>query len=381
MTRRVKFTNLAFDRSLNIFLNIAARRVIRSGIYLNGVETRSFEMEFVNTFFSHMNGIAVGNGFDALQIILKAYGIGPGKSVIVPTLSPLPVWMAVTAVGAQIIPADPSPTRWVLTANSLPMRDYVDAIIAVHLFGMPSPIPDIGIKAKRMYGKKPIIIEDCCQADGTMFDGMYAGSFGDAAAFSFYPTKNLGGLGDGGMIVTGNDDIASRCREIAAYGGGVTEGVNSRMDEIQAAFLRVKLRYLDRWNKIRDRNATRYFQRLIGFRHIIHLPEPALHHSWHQFVITTRYRDALMSYLRENGVETFVHYWAHAPNYKFYNVPTNLSIYMSNASLSLPIAPHVTLKDVDYICDLITKFATGAKDREKDKGYIQDSQGLTKPPT
>lgn len=355
MRKPVAFTHLANDRWLNALLVRAAARVIRSGIYLNGPEVRRFEADFQRRYFPGFDAVAVGNGFNALQIALLSHHIGPGKSVIVPTLSPLPVWMAVTAVGAKIIPADCHPTKWVLTEDSLPFVPYADAIIVVHLFGYPANVPAIVDKAHTMYGKVPIIIEDCCQAHGSKAGNSYCGSDGHIAAFSFYPTKNIGGLGDGGMVVTASPTVASRCREIANYGGGETAGINSRMDEIQAAFLSTKLPFLDKWNKKRRENARRYLQRLKKVS-TISLPEDHSGHSWHQFVINTRHRDALMRYLGENGVKTMVHYYTYAPDMPFYGKTTNQTVYMSNTSLSLPIAPHVTIADVDFVCDLIERF-------------------------
>jgi len=354
--RKVKFTDLSYSWLLNLQLQIAARRVIRSGVYLHGREVRKFEDEFSDRFHTS-NSVAVGNGFDALQIILRAYGIGPGKSVIVPTISPLPVWMAVTAVGAKVIPVDPDPSTLVMTEDRLPMIPYADAIIVVHLFGYPADVTAIKFKAKQMYGNMPLIIEDCCQAHGSTRNNMACGTFGHAAAFSFYPTKNLGALGDGGMFVTYDYKIASICREIAFYGSGNRPGVNSRMDEIQAAFLRVKLRYLDYWNSRRNANADRYWYRLVDYRGINMQPgNPG--HSWHQFVIRVKNRDALAQHLAENGVETMVHYPRQAGDNWFYNMSTPFSILTSNMSLSLPIGPHIRRRDVDYVCDLIGKFST-----------------------
>lgn len=357
--KKIKFLDLAFDRRVTGGLERAARRVIRSGTYLYGSEVKQFERDFTQKYFPDFDGVAVGNGFDALRISMQALGIGSGSKVVVPTLSPLPVWMAVTAVGAEIIPADPPASRCVLTATTLPQVPYADAIIVVHLYGYPADVNAIREKAREMYGKFPIIIEDCCQAHGSrMLPHSYCGSQGNAAAFSFYPTKNLGGLGDSGLIITHDPVTASQCREIANYGWGTAKGVNSRMDEIQAAFLSVKLPYLDKWNETRLLNAGHYLHRLRKLQ-FVSLPEGHPGHSWHQFVINVKGRDALQEHLKENGIETAVHYYSFAPDMKYYNSQsTSTTIYMRNTALSLPIGPHVSISDVDYICDVIEKFAS-----------------------
>jgi len=256
---RVPFLDLKLPHlELQQELESAFRRVLESGNYILGREVEEFEKEFA-AYCGVRHCVGVGNGLDALHLILRAYGIGAGDEVIVPSNTFIATWLAVSYAGARPVPVEPIEATYNIDPQRI--RDAITprtkAIIAVHLYGQPADMGAINDIALH-HGLK--VIEDAAQAHGARYKGIRAGNLGDAAGFSFYPGKNLGAFGDGGAITTNDDSLASQVRILRNYGSQVkyhneVKGFNSRLDELQAALLRVKLKHLDAWNSSRSRLA------------------------------------------------------------------------------------------------------------------------------
>ncbi|WP_114319351.1 DegT/DnrJ/EryC1/StrS family aminotransferase [Xanthomonas campestris] len=296
-------------------LKAAAARVIDSGWYVLGQELAAFEEEFAS-YCGVQQAVGLGNGLDALSLILRAYRelgvLREGDEVIVPANTFIATFLAISHNHLVLVPVEPDPQ----TFNVDPCRveraigPRTRAILAVHLYGQLADMPALQTLAHR-YGL--LLIEDAAQAHGASRDGVRAGAFGDAAAFSFFPTKNLGALGDGGAVVTSDPRLAERVRALRNYGSEVKyqhlfQGVNSRLDELQAAFLRVKLGYLDEEAAQRRAVAQRYLQEIdhpwITLPPVAHAEQ----HVWHLFVVRSQRRDALQSHLQHLGIQTQIHY-------------------------------------------------------------------------
>lgn len=361
------------------------RRVLESGRYLLGEQTSRFEFEFrdyllswADDYWKSVNGmrcIAVASGFDALQLILRQAGIGEGNAVLVPSFAPAPVWMAVSIVGATPIPVEPSIGTFNITPQTLLAaikkydvnRRYQNCdvgIIAVHLFGRPLDLFDIEFGTAIENLSHFVMIEDCSQAHGATLPcggrPIRVGNFCEYAAFSFYPTKNIGAYGDAGLVVANHKTINEEAdiRDMAQYGRTHMIGINSRMDELQAAVLREKLKDLDKNNEIRRMHAANYLRRLAGLPGI-KLPADHTGHVWHQFVILAKDREKLRKYLEEHGIETMVHYKscpANYPVYKHYEYKTPVAEWLCDHVLSLPIGPHLTAIQQESVCLRIIKF-------------------------
>lgn len=329
-------------------------RVLESGWFIHGEECRAFEEEFAAYCQTH-HAIGVGNGLDALQLILRAWDIGHGDEVIVPAKTFIATWLAVSHAGAIPVPVEPLEG----TLNIDPSRieqaitPRTRAIVVVHLYGQPADLDPIMEIAERHCLK---VIEDAAQAHGARYKGRRVGSLGHAAAFSFYPGKNLGALGDGGAITTDNDGLASKLRMLGNYGSHTKyqhdlPGFNSRLDEVQAALLRIKLRSLDQDNMRRREIAAQYLEQLP--RDLLKLPqvptwaEPV----WHLFVVRHAWRDELRARLAQAGIATAVHYPTPPHLQRAYNelgltqgnFPVSESLHRE--VLSLPMGP--TMSDVD----------------------------------
>lgn len=337
----------------------AYKRVMDSGWYILGKECEAFEKEFAD-YCGTKYCIGVGSGLDALHLILRAYGIGEGDEVIVPANTYIATWLAVSYAGAIPIPVEPNIKTY--NINPLLIEKYVTdrtkAIIAVHLYGQPADMDSINALAKK-YNLK--VIEDAAQAHGAKYKGCKTGSLGDAAGFSFYPGKNLGALGDGGAVTTNDPILAEKVKILRNYGSRVkyfneVKGFNSRLDELQAALLRVKLLKLDQWNQRRREVANKYLESLknsngIVLPFVLEWTEP----SWHLFVIRYKNRDELQSYLFKNDVDTLIHYpipphlsEAYAEmDYKIGDFPITEQI--AKTVLSLPIGPHISDVDISNI--------------------------------
>ena len=294
-------------------LDAAYHRVMRSGRFIAGDELNAFEGELAD-YCGVRNCVGVGNGLDALSLILRAYGIGPGDEVLVPAHTFIATWLAVTHVGARPVPIEPDPETCNLDARLLApaIGPATKAVIAVHLYGQPAAMAPIN-EVARAHGLK--VIEDAAQAHGARYRGRRVGSLGNAAAFSFYPVKNLGAFGDGGAVVTDDDDLAQRVRALGNYGSNAKHlhdlpGVNSRLDALQAAFLRVGLRGLDEANARRAAHARQYERALGAVDPSLILPrviEEAVS-AWHLYVVRHPHRDALREHLAARGIGTALHY-------------------------------------------------------------------------
>lgn len=346
-------------------LDTAYQRVMKSGRYILGQEVKAFEEDFA-TYCDVKHCIAVGNGLEALQLIIMAYGIGPDDEVIVPANTYIATWLAVTHAGATPVPIEPVENTYNIDPSRIEKAISLKtkAIMAVHLYGQPADMEPINALAQKR-GLK--VIEDCAQAHGARYKGHTVGGLGDAAGFSFYPGKNLGALGDGGAITTNDPVLADSIRVLRNYGSHTKYhnnviGYNSRLDELQAALLRVKLTKLDEWNKRRKQIAEQYIEALSG-QQTLTLPyvpqwvEPA----WHIFVVRHMQRDALQNALSESGVGTMIHYPIPPhlqPAYTELNWDSGdfpLSQRLAKEGLSLPMGPHLAGSECKVVINAIQK--------------------------
>jgi len=346
-------------------LDAAIARVIGSGRLILDREVAAFEQRFA-AYCGCRAGIGVNSGTDALQITLRAAGVGDGDEVITVPNTSIATVSAICSAGATPVFADVIAGSMLidpaLVAEKLTPR--TKAIVPVHLYGQPADMDPIMELASR---RGITVIEDCAQAHGAEYRGRKAGSIGHAGCFSFYPTKNLGAYGDAGMIVTNDDTIAGAARMVRTYGWrrrDVSErpGVNSRLDEIQAAILTEKLPFLDDWNRRRAGLAARYMRRLAGLP--LGLPAAGEHrtHVFHLFVIRTPRRDDLRAFLSGRGVATLVHYPEPIhlqPAYSYLGLPAGsfpVSEQAQREILSLPLYPELTVEEIDTVCSAVREF-------------------------
>ena len=345
-------------------IRAAMERVARSNYFILGPELERFEAEF-----AHYCGVAecvgVSNGLDALTLILRALDIGPGDEVIVPANTFIASWLAITHCGATPVPVEPDPLTHLLdpAATEAAITPRTRAIMLVHLYGRPA---DMDLFQQITDRHAVAIVEDAAQAQGATFRGKKVGSFGIAAGFSFYPTKNLGAMGDAGAVTTNDRHLAARIRSLRNYGSAeryvTTEtGWNQRLDELQAAILVAKLPWLDRWNATRQRAADRYITELTASPAVIAPAAPSnAAHVWHLFVIRSPRRAALQAHLQARGIATLVHYPIPPHQQQAYAAiidgPFPISEQLSQEVLSLPLYPHLTDDAVQYVCDSIADF-------------------------
>ena len=345
-------------------LQEAFNRVLNSGWYILGKEVEAFEDEFAS-YCDVKHCIGVGNGLDALHLILRGFDIGDGDEVIVPSNTYIATWLAVSYAGAKPVPVEPDIRTYNIDPKLFEAKitKKTKAIIAVHLYGQVADMDPINTLAKK-YNLK--VIEDSAQAHGAQYKGKMVGNLGDASGFSFYPGKNLGALGDAGAVTTNDDELAERIRMLRNYGSekkyyNEVKGYNSRLDELQAAFLRVKLKYLDQENQRRREIAQFYCENIKNPEIILpNLGNPSLFtspfslsHVWHQFVIRNAKRDKLQKYLEENGIQTMIHYPVPPHKQKTYCEMNNLSFPISEKIhreiLSLPVSPSMFKSDIEFI--------------------------------
>lgn len=361
----VPFLDLSHSHSeIEAELNEAFQNVLASNSFILGRELEAFESEFAQ-YCEVSHCVGVGNGLEALRLILIAHGIGPGCDVIVPGNTFIATWLAISQTGATPVPVEPVEG----THNIDPQRieavisKRARAIIPVHLYGQPAdmdPINQIAIK----HGL--VVIEDAAQAQGARYKGRRAGSLGHAAATSFYPGKNLGCLGDGGAVLTNDPIVAKKVRQLRNYGSSIKYhhevlGYNSRLDELQAAILRVKLKRLDAWNESRRMVACAYSERL-GDLDLI-LPEvPSFADPvWHLYVVRTKQREEMQARLSSKGVGTIVHYPIPPhrqlcyKNQSWGDLP--ISAMLAEEVLSLPLYPGISEEAVDYVVDVLKTLA------------------------
>jgi dTDP-4-amino-4,6-dideoxygalactose transaminase len=344
-------------------LDAAYHRVMDSGWYLLGRELEAFEAEYA-AFCEVPHCVAVGSGLDAISLALRACGVGAGDEVIVPSHTFIATWLAVSHVGAKVVPVECDPRTYNLDPNRVEaaITRRAKAIIPVHLYGQPADVDPLMELAAR---HNLHVIEDAAQAQGARYRDRRTGGLGHIAAHSFYPGKNLGAFGDAGAVTTHDTKLAEKVLLLRNYGSREKyhheiKGYNSRVDELHAAFLRIKLAHLDEWNDRRCRLAGKYLEQLSGLPDLV-LPsvpnwvEPV----WHLFVIRHAQRDALQRRLAERGVGTLIHY----------PVPPHLSQAYADSSharaslpvaeelaatlLSLPIGPHVTDEQVAQVVESI----------------------------
>ncbi len=357
----VKFTDFVTQiKPYRQEIDQAIKRVIDSGWYILGNEVANFEQEFAK-YLGSKYVIGVANGLEAIQISLMALGIGRGDEVITTPVSAVATTLAILAVGAKPVFVD-------VDKNGLIDLDLIEkhitkktkALLPVHLYGN---FVDVKELQRICHIYKLHLIEDAAQAHGSSYQNRKAGSWGIVGCFSFYPTKNLGALGDGGAVATPNLHIAKICQEIRDY-GQVSKyihsryGLNSRLDELQAAILRVKLKYLDSENTWRRKIAQRYIANLE------HLPQVALVKpipntisSYHQFAIRTNKRNQLRDFLKTQGVESLIHYPMPIPQQKFLKRKLQPNaLKFTQEVLSLPCRPGLAIPQVNYICKHIKKF-------------------------
>jgi len=348
-------------------LDDAWRRVMDSGCFIMGPELHSFENEFA-AYCNVKHCVGVGSGLDALTLLLKAYGIGAGDEVIVPSNTFIATWLAVSHTGAKPVPVEPRIDTFNLNADSIAVKitSRTKAIIPVHLYGQPADMDIINKVAKRY---NLIVIEDAAQAHGAKYKKRRVGGLADAAAVSFYPGKNLGAIGDGGAILTNNTKIAEKVKSLCNYGS--TEkykheqiGYNSRLDELQAAFLRVKLTFLDDWNNKRRRVAGMYIKHLMGKSVVLPAVPDWAEPVWHLYVIKTKNRDALKSYLEEKQISTQIHYPCPPHKQACYSnnyLDNDLSIAeeMANEVMSIPISPFISDDMITNVLVAINEFESG----------------------
>jgi len=320
-----------------------------------GPEVEDFEAEWA-AYCGTAHAVGVGNGLDALTLLLRAFGIGPGDEVIVPSNTYIATWLAITAVGATIVPVEPDESSALIDADGVAaaLTERTRAVMVVHLFGRAASCRAL----RALCDDRGIaLIEDAAQAHGAVVDGRRAGALGHAAAFSFYPSKNLGAAGDGGAVTTDDPEIADRVRLLRNYGSRrkyhhELAGVNSRLDPLQAALLRVKLPHLDAWNARRRALAERYRDALADVPGIALPEDPGEAHVWHVFAIRVAGRDRLAADLRAAGVQTLVHYpvppHRSAP-YAPLGFHAPIADRLADESLSLPLGPQLRADLVDAV--------------------------------
>ncbi|WP_170561579.1 DegT/DnrJ/EryC1/StrS family aminotransferase [Ruegeria atlantica] len=342
----------------------AMQDVLDSGWYVRGTQYQDFCQEFAE-YCGTQHAIGVGNGLDALELCLDALGLDAGDEVIVPANTYIATVLAVSRVGLTPVLVEPDPNTFNLSEKGLAeaLTPKTRAILAVHLYGRLADMPAICKFAKE---HRLFVIEDCAQSHGATLNGIRAGNFGDISAFSFYPGKNLGALGDGGAVVTNDDALAAKVDMLSNYGSrqkyvNEAKGRNSRLDELQAAILRVKLKYLDDENA-RRREIARAYCDGIKSNHVTlpEFPSDALTSVWHLFVIRTKHRDLLEKHLKERGVQTLVHYPIPPHQQAAYAELADLSFPLTEAIheevLSLPIDPTMSDEDVRDVCEALNAF-------------------------
>jgi len=343
-------------------INEAIKNVLDSGWYILGPEVESFENDFAK-YCGADHCVSLANGLDALHLALLCLGVKPGDEVIVPSNTYIATWLAVSQCGAIPVPVEPD----IETFNMLPsnieaaISGRTKVILPVHLYGHPADMDSILSIAKK-YDLK--VLEDAAQSHGSEYKGKRLGSHGDMVAWSFYPGKNLGAYGDGGAITTNDPGIAEYMRVIRNYGSEVKyfnkfKGFNSRLDPIQASILRIKLKYLDAWNERRVEIATKYQTQLSQDSIILPKLQENCKSSWHLFVIQTANRDQFQDHLKDQRIETLIHYPV-PPHLQeayvdegFLKNDFPLASQIADQCLSIPIGPHLDDQSVDYVIKTI----------------------------
>jgi len=363
----VKVPFLAFTpiyEELRGELDAAFARVMRSGWFVLGPEVEAFERAFA-AYCGAPHCVGVGNGLEAMELTLRAWGIGPGDEVIVPSNTYIATWLAVSRVGARPVPVEPDARTYNIDPARIEaaITPRTKALLPVHLYGQcadMAPIMDIA----RARGLR--VLEDAAQAAGARYRGARAGTLGDAGACSFYPGKNLGAFGDAGAVVTADAQLADRVRVLRNYGARTkyhneVQGSNSRLDELQAALLGPRLAVVDAWNARRERVARRYLESLSASGLVLPAIGAGNVHTWHLFVVRTPRRDALQRGLAARGVDTLIHYPVPPhlqPAYAGLGLPRGslpVSESIHDEVLSLPMGPHLSEAEAGHVIDSVQR--------------------------
>ena len=345
-------------------LDVASKRVLDSGWYLLGNECEAFEHEFAE-YCGVRHCIGCANGLDALKLIIQAYGIGPGDEVIAPANTYIASLISISAIGATPVLVEPDPSTCLINPELIEgaITKRTKAIMVVHLYGRAVEMTKVWDISRR-YNLK--IIEDSAQSHGAMFDGRRCGNLGDASGFSFYPGKNLGCLGDGGAVTTNDDSLAVKIRALRNYGSDVKyhfpyRGTNSRLDEVQAAWLRVKLPHLDADNQIRRKIAKRYLSEITNpLLRLPAMPSDEAQHVWHVFTVFCDRRDELREYLDGNGIQTVIHYPIpphRQPAYtEWHDLLFPITEKIHDTIISIPISPVLSDDEISNVINTLNSF-------------------------
>jgi dTDP-4-amino-4,6-dideoxygalactose transaminase len=349
-------------KSIESEVKKAVGKIFEDCAFVGGKEVETFEKNFAD--YCHASYcIGVGNGTDALWLTLKAMGIGHGDEVIVPANTFIASAEAITAVGARPVFVDNDKETYTINTEEIPSRitEKTKAIIAVHLYGQPADMDPI-LEIAAQHGLK--VIEDAAQAHGAKYKGRRVGSIDDAACFSFYPGKNLGAYGDGGAVVTNDQEIAGCVRLLSQHGSKVKyiheiAGYNSRLDGMQAAILNVKINYIEQWTEARRKNASLYKEMLKDTNIILPVEKEDVRHVYHLFVIRIKDREDVQKKLLDRGIQTGIHYPApiHLTEaYRYLGIPAGtfpLSEEYAGSLLSLPMYAELTKNQIQEICDAL----------------------------
>lgn len=343
----------------------AVARVLNSGWYIGGVELESFEAEYAN-YCETKYAVGVANGLDALHLALLAMGVGPGDEVIVPSNTYIATWLAVSQCGAIPVPVEPDERTYNIDPDRIEVAitSKTKVILPVHLYGQPADLDPIMAIAKKngLY-----VLEDGAQAHGARYKGQRIGAHGDAVAWSFYPGKNLGAFGDGGAVTTNNQDLANKISILRNYGSSKkyvneVQGFNSRLDPLQAAVLKVKLKYLDQWNDRRKKLAHKYLSEIKIKKLILPFVPEWADPVWHLFVVRHQQRENFQNYLIHGGVSTLIHYPIpphmqlayEGNNYRGHDL--TLAEKYADEVLSIPMGPHLSSAQADEVIKTINLF-------------------------
>lgn len=359
---KVKFLDLksGYDE-LKSEIDKSINESLTNDSYILGNALSDFEENYAK-YCNVKHCIGVGNGLDALFIGLKALGIKRGDEVIVPSHTFIATWLAVSLCDAKPVPVEIDKETYNINPDLIKAKisPKTKAIIVVHLYGQAAELSEIGAIAKEY---SIPLVEDSAQAHGVKYKNKSVGFNSAFVAWSFYPGKNLGCFGDGGAITTNNEELAKNVNKLRNYGSEKKYfhskiGLNSRLDTIQAGILNIKLKYLDEWNSRRNKIAEKYSS---GIKNqLLTLPKRSKNstHVWHLYVLKTKYRDKLQTFLRAKGIETLIHYPLPLHKQKAYNLDIELPIAqeLADTVLSIPIGPHMNNKDVSYVIDCLNSF-------------------------
>jgi dTDP-4-amino-4,6-dideoxygalactose transaminase len=366
----VPFLDLAaVYRELQTEIDNAVSRSLASGYYIGGPEVEAFESEFA-AYCGATRAVGVANGLDALHLALRAMDVGPGDEVIVPSNTYIATWLAVSQCGALPVPVEPDAHNYNIDPARIEaaITSRTKVVLPVHLYGQSADLDPILLIARK-HGLR--VLEDGAQAHGARYKGKRIGAHGDAVAWSFYPGKNLGAMGDAGAVTTNDAYLADRIRVLGNYGSKVkyvheVQGCNSRLDPVQAAILRVKLKHLNAWNARRARVAEVYHRRLNGANLILPYVPAWAESVWHLYVVQHRQRDALQQSMAADDVDTLIHYPTPPHRQQAYaKLGMALGTYplaeqLANCALSLPIGPTISESEIDSVIQSCHKFKGAA---------------------